>query len=265
MINEDVLARLKAAEDEAARLRKELAAAQKQGAPSDVIESKPARIDSTDKRETLFTVSNKERASWLSEKDVDFFVGNGVGETSSNVAPVSDADQQVITKRLLIGGLLTLGVAAFAMVPTESLRLKPPKPMYFYVVPLLRSKDLLEECKPIIEDGNWSGVRVVLQRVVGQPNNIQENLGNVVALIEDGKTKTKAAQLSAEFYEYLDSIDYNRYFDAMPTKTISGAQAAQFVDFSSKALKAAQSRLDAFLALLPAQVIEDARATMNVY
>ena len=41
-------------------------------------------------------------------------------------------------RRLIIGGVLTAGLAAFALVPTEALRPKPPKPLYFYVVPLLR-------------------------------------------------------------------------------------------------------------------------------
>jgi hypothetical protein len=56
-INEDVLARLKAAEEEAAQLRKELAAAQKaggSGAGPDIIEAKPKRFDSVDNRETVF-------------------------------------------------------------------------------------------------------------------------------------------------------------------------------------------------------------------
>lgn len=43
-----------------------------------------------------------------------------------------------LQRRLLIGGALTLGLGAFALVPTEALRPKPPKPMYFYIVPLLR-------------------------------------------------------------------------------------------------------------------------------
>ena len=46
----------------------------------------------------------------------------------------------LLQKRVLIGGLVTLGLGAFALVPTEALRLKPSKPMYFYVVPLLRIK-----------------------------------------------------------------------------------------------------------------------------
>eukprot|EP00955_Chlamydomonas_euryale_P017181 183322-Chlamydomonas_euryale.AAC.6 len=59
-----------------------------------------------------------------------------------------------VQRRLLIGlgGAAVLG--AFALVPTQSMRLKPPKPMYFYVVPLLRIQELLVECKPVIEDAD---------------------------------------------------------------------------------------------------------------
>jgi hypothetical protein len=46
-------------------------------------------------------------------------------------------------------------VIAFGLIPTESLRLKPPNPMYFYIVPLLRARDLLGEAKPIIADADW--------------------------------------------------------------------------------------------------------------
>ena len=43
-------------------------------------------------------------------------------------------------KRLAIGIIATLGLGAFGLIPTEQLRLKPEKPMYFYIVPLLRIK-----------------------------------------------------------------------------------------------------------------------------
>ena len=36
--------------------------------------------------------------------------------------------------------MATLGIAAFGLIPTDQLRIKPDKPMYFYVVPLLRIK-----------------------------------------------------------------------------------------------------------------------------
>lgn len=45
-----------------------------------------------------------------------------------------------LQRRLAIGILASVGLGAFALVPTEQLVLKPSKPMYFYVVPLLRIK-----------------------------------------------------------------------------------------------------------------------------
>jgi hypothetical protein len=53
-------------------------------------------------------------------------------------------------------------------------------------------------------------VRIILPRVTGPPNNAQENMGAVVALIEDSRTAAEAQRLSGEFFEYLDSIDYNK-------------------------------------------------------
>jgi hypothetical protein len=44
-------------------------------------------------------------------------------------------------------------------------------------------------------------------------------LYDVVALM-DAATAAKAEPLAAEFLEYLDSMDYNKYFDAMPTRTV---------------------------------------------
>lgn len=56
--------------------------------------------------------------------------------------------------------------------------------------------------------------------------------------------------------------DYNNYFDAIPVRQISGAQNAEFVKFSSQALKAAKRELAAFIKLLPASEVEQAASTM---
>lgn len=61
----------------------------------------------------------------------------------------------------------------------------------------------------------------------------------------------------------LDSLDYNKYYDAMPTRTLTAAQNGAFVQFSSGALKAAQGKLAEFLALLPREAIETARQQME--
>ena len=44
-----------------------------------------------------------------------------------------------LQRRLLLGIVLTGAAIAFALVPTDSLRLvKPQKPLFLYLVPLLR-------------------------------------------------------------------------------------------------------------------------------
>jgi hypothetical protein len=51
---------------------------------------------------------------------------------------MSDADQGEVTRRLLIG---LAGVAAFiavGLIPEKESRPKPTKPLFFYLVPLLR-------------------------------------------------------------------------------------------------------------------------------
>lgn len=258
-LGEDVLARLKAAEEEAARLRAELAAAQ---AGKDVVEEKtrPVRIDSTDNRETLF--SSGQRASWLSEKDVEFFTGSGVGEASSS-EPEDPEAKATVQRRLLIGGLLTVGLGAFALVPTEALRPKPPKPMYFYLVSLLRVQSLLDDCKAIVEDADWDQLRQALGRIEGPPNNLRQTLDSIIALTPDAKTATKVQGLASDLYGYVRDLDYNQYFDAIPQRSISGAQNAQYAAFSSGALKAAQGKLTELLAVVPAEDLATARAQLS--
>jgi hypothetical protein len=140
-ISEDVLARLRAAEDEASRLRKELA----QAKGIDPLAPKPKRVDSVTERESgpLFGNESKQKqSSWLSEADVDFFTGGApVGEKGSE--PVDKAMEETVSKRLIIGLLGAAALGALAFIPTEALRIKPSQPLYFYVVPLLRCKELL--------------------------------------------------------------------------------------------------------------------------
>lgn len=214
---------------------------------------------------------------------------------------------------MLIGGALTAAALAFALVPTEALAPKPSKPLYFYVVPLLRiqvrrptwgcrgraarcrsrrqawvreecavrcacccaPQDLLGECGQIIADADWDQLRIVLSRIrvgagrggvawegaggtgrrrgwaagpgaaavrrerrgrqdcssathvplaaaarwpshplhtctalwrahaQGPPNNAQQNLQAVVALLEDGRARSQAQALASEVNEYL--------------------------------------------------------------
>ena len=95
-ISEDVLARLRVAEEEAARLRRELA--EVKGVP-DPLAPKPKRVDGVTARESgLFGSESKQKqSSWLSESDVDFFTGGApVGE--KGVEPVDKEMQATVTK-----------------------------------------------------------------------------------------------------------------------------------------------------------------------
>ncbi len=62
-----------------------------------------------------------------------------------------------------------------------------------------------------------------------------------------------------EFLDYIDSMDFNKYFDNMSNKTPSGTQQAEFVKFSLQALKAAQLKLNNFLSLLPSDAVAAAK------
>lgn len=260
-ISEDVLARLRAAEDEASRLRKELA----QAKGVDPLAPKPKRVDSVTERESgpLFgNESKKKQSSWLSEADVDFFTGGApVGEKGSE--PVDKEMEATVSKRLIIGLLGAAGVGALSFIPTEALRIKPDKPLYFYVVPLLRCKELLQSLQATVADADWETLRLILPRINGPPNNANENMGAIVALLEDSRDAKRAAELAGEFVEYLLAIDYQKYFETIPNQAPTGAQNIEFSKFSTKSLKAAIFKLDDFLSLIPPQDLQDATAQME--
>jgi hypothetical protein len=62
-----------------------------------------------------------------------------------------------------------------------------------------------------------------------------------------------------EFLDFIDSMDYNKYFDSMSNKAPTGTQQAEFVKFSLQAAKAAELKLGSFLSLLPAADVAAAR------
>jgi hypothetical protein len=54
-----------------------------------------------------------------------------------------------------------------------------------------------------------------------QPHSTTESaLASVVSLL-DAPTASRAQPLASEFLEYLALMDYNQYYDAMPTATVS--------------------------------------------
>ncbi len=81
-----------------------------------------------------------------------------VTPTRHHATPLSHTHDHHVTQRRLILGLgFTAAAAAFALIPTEELRGKPSQPLFFYLVPVLRSLELLEDLLVQLEEGNTTG------------------------------------------------------------------------------------------------------------
>lgn len=68
-------------------------------------------------------------------------------------------------------------------------------------------------------------------------------LGNldVCAALPDSRAAERARATARDVIEYLDSIDYNKYFDSMQKPSArSGEAQAMFLDFSLRSIRAAQ-------------------------
>eukprot|EP00884_Botryococcus_braunii_P002583 jgi/Botrbrau1/12325/Bobra.0205s0023.1 len=192
VVNEDVLQRLRAAEAEAAKLREELAAAkaQSQGtAQAESAESGPKRrIDGGGlRREGIFPATD----DWLNESEVSGFVtGGGPTESPSTSTP---EEQEVVKRRLIIGVLATAGLGAFALVPTDYLRLgRPSKPLFLLLVPLVRIQSLLKEIEGIVADGRWAELETALQRIQGPPNDLEQKPQRRSCKFGDGGRKRES-------------------------------------------------------------------------
>ena len=68
-------------------------------------------------------------------------------------------------------------------------------------------------------------------------------LANVLSLsgLEDKSKKSKAERIAFDLLEYLDQINYNKYYESMGSPgTRGGEKEKLFSDFSSQSIKAAQ-------------------------
>lgn len=68
-------------------------------------------------------------------------------------------------------------------------------------MPACPPQRLLQDTKAIIEEADWGQLRLVVSRIEGRPNDARENLGNVVAVIDDLRTAERARLLAAELFE----------------------------------------------------------------
>eukprot|EP00210_Caulerpa_lentillifera_P004002 g3818.t1 len=259
-IDEETLARLQKAEEEASRLRREIASLRSTPRSKEEALSRAGRtfwssspsIDSNDlKRETIF----ESNENWLSETDVDFIMGeNGNG--------ISPEDQAIVNRRLIVGGTLTVVFLVFAFIPSERFQLMKPKgELIDYLVPILRARDLLQEAQPVIEEANWDALRLIIDRILNPPNKLQSNLESSIVFLDDEDLRRRGRGLGREVLEFVQEMDYNKYFeDRLNVKQFRGGnEEAQFVEFSTKATQAAMIRLDQFLNLFSKSNVESAR------
>jgi len=270
-MSEEVLQRLKRAEEEAAALRKQLqeyqgdkdSAGGGAAAGSDTAEGgsrRKSRVDGSDfKRETLFGRGGADY--WLRESQAaELLAGSGPGESGQGV---TEEEQAIIQRRLLLGLVGTAGLVAFALVPTEKLRPRPSKPLFFYLAGIVRVQNQLGDLEALVADGEFDRVKSVLARMLGQPGEIQKNLENAIAWLDDTKTRENANTLAFDFLEYLQQVDYNKYFESVRGTELSGSDRARFVEFSLESLKAAEKKLSQFLALMPGEDLEAARTQVS--
>lgn len=263
----DVLAKLAAAEAEAAALRSKLdEAPPAPGALDGLTEAqlarrKPAplssglRIDSSTGR--LGAEGSKGAASWLSESDISTFLARGPGEAaaSGGGSGVAAEDMGTLTRRLAIGAASVLLFGVLALRPDTAP--PPPKPLFLYLTPLVRSRGALSRAEEVVANADWPGLAALRASVLVE-NEARANFAAAAAALPTAKEQESAKALASSCLEYVAQADFEAYFDTRAVPTPS--QNAEFVVFAGSALKAAEAKLDAFLALFPGEALEAARA-----
>ena len=200
--------------------------------------------------------------AWLSERDLDFFVGGGRGvgeqEAGSGVAP---GDEGVVGRRLALTALATAAFVAWSLVPDDTLAPTPSKPLFLYLVTLVRARQLLTGCESATADADWPRLKALRATILGSaPGDtpLREQMTNAAALVPDGRRREAAKALVGPTVENIVATDYNAYFDTVGQP--SGAQNAEFAAFCGAAVRSGEKNLDAFLALMPSEDLDAAKA-----
>lgn len=263
-LDEDVLERLRRAEEEASSLREKLAQSQKEqsklDAPTWGLDPK-RRVDgrTTYIREGNFLGGGKGDSPWLQESQIsDFLTGGGPSELE-NTSPVSEEEQAIVSRRLLGGIALSAGAIAFGLVPLG--KKTPDKPLYFYLTSVLIVKDALPELEQDVENVRWDEAKNLLERMLGPPNNVKTNLLSAASYLEDKNVYRMADELARDAVEYLEEVDYMKYFDSRVVP--AGKQEKEFVEFSKRSIRAASTKLEKFLSLMPQDAVQAAASSIR--
>ncbi|GAQ87362.1 hypothetical protein KFL_003480060 [Klebsormidium nitens] len=267
----DMAERLAKAEAEAAALRKELES-RKAVVGADLGKPRPGnkRIDGTGLREVLWEGpgAQKERAKFsksaksakwgLSEAELFISRGAGEGEMEAIVGPATDEGaENVVRRNLIIGVALAVVAGVLAFVRFPGGRPQPSKPLFFYLVPLVRIQGLLPQLQLAIEEGRLADLREQLKTIVGEPNNLKDNLLNAASWLPTDAELDAANQVAFDVLEYVDQADSKKYFDNFGEP--SAAQRSEFSKFSLQSIKAASRKLDEFFKLMPSEDVAAAK------
>lgn len=267
----DVMAKLKAAEAEREKLRAELEAKTPlaDGAASEVktvdelARMKPkksaSRIDGVGQREILFGGSRKEGDAWLRD-GMEFLVRDQPSEAGVTVEGMTEEEKGTVNRRLIIGLALTAAFAGLSQIEIEAP--EPTKPLFFYLVPIVRSRELLRRATKLAEEGEWEELNSTVNAVTGPPNDVKENLFKAAAYLS-GSQEQKAREIAFDFLEYMEKVNYSKYFENMGT--VGGAKAAEYAKFSAKASKSAIGKIDEFLALMDREAVDAAESQVMAF
>lgn len=173
----------------------------------------------------------------------------------------------MVARRLVLGAVAAAGAAAFALVPTDALRLggRPRKPLFFYLTPLVRAGPLLDEAARAGEEAEWAQLASVLSKIQGSPCEVERNLRAAAAHPSiPAPQRARLQEIARDAIEYVASIDYNSYFDSVGGAGLKGgAREKAFADFSSKAAAAAKKKIQLFLEAMPSDDSEAARSQVE--
>jgi hypothetical protein len=191
---------------------------------------------------------------------MEFLVRDQPSE-SGELQGMTEEEQNTVNRRLAIGLFGTAVFAGLSQISDESSA--PSKPLFFYLVPLVKIRELLKQATDLAENGYWDDLSVVVNQIARQ-NDARGNLFAAAAYLS-GKDEERAKQMAFDFLELLEKVDYNKYFEAMQGVPVSGAKAAEYSRFSKKATIAAAAKLDEFLRLMDREQLDAATSQVVAF
>ena len=163
-------------------------------------------------------------------------------------------------RRAIVGLAMTAAFAGLSQISIEAP--EPRKPLFFYLVPVVRSRELLRRATVLAEDGSWEELNSTVNRVTGPPNDVKENLFKAAAYLR-GSQEAKAREIAFDFLEYMEKVNYSKYFENMGS--VNGNKAAEYAKFSAKASVSAIDKIDEFLALMDRESVEAAESQVMAF